>query len=84
VLSVKAEQVAAFLGRKITPKLTREIGSQFSTRIEGPCIKHRFGSVSKDVRQARPIRQPSGASPNTSSSPLSHDADFMKNSTSVR
>ncbi len=43
VLSVKAEQVASFLGRLITPLLAQEIGSQFSTRIEGTCIKHRFG-----------------------------------------
>ena len=46
VLSVKAEQVATFLGRKITPQLAQEIGSQLSTRIEGTCIKHRFGSAS--------------------------------------
>ena len=46
VLSVKAEQVASFLGRKITPLLAQEIGSQFSTRIEGTCIKHRFGKCS--------------------------------------
>ena len=45
VLGVKAEQVATFLGRKITPQLAQEIGSQFSTRIEGTCIKHRFGSA---------------------------------------
>jgi hypothetical protein len=43
VLEVKAEQVANFLGRQITPQLAQEIGSQFSTRIEGTCIKHRFG-----------------------------------------
>jgi DNA-binding transcriptional ArsR family regulator len=43
VLSVKAEQVASFLGRHITPRLAQEIGSQFSTRIEGTCVKHRFG-----------------------------------------
>ena len=46
VLSVKAEQIATFLGRKITPQLAQEIGSQFSTRIEGTCIKHRFGNAS--------------------------------------
>jgi hypothetical protein len=46
VLSVKAEQVASFLGHKITPQLAQELGSQFSTRIEGTCIKHRFGSSS--------------------------------------
>jgi hypothetical protein len=46
VLSVKAEQIATFLGRQITPQLAHEIGSQFSTRIEGTCIKHRFGKSS--------------------------------------
>jgi hypothetical protein len=46
VLSVKAEQIATFLGRQITPQLAQEIGSQFSTRIEGTCIKHRFGNSS--------------------------------------
>jgi hypothetical protein len=43
VVSVKAEQIATFLGRHITPQLAQEIGNQFSTRIEGTCIKHRFG-----------------------------------------
>ena len=43
VLAVKAEQVASFLGKKITPLLAQEVGSRFSTRIEGTCIKHRFG-----------------------------------------
>jgi hypothetical protein len=46
VLSVKAEQVAHFLGRQITAQLAQEIGSQFSTRIEGTCVKHRFGKAS--------------------------------------
>jgi len=46
VLSVRAEQIASFLGRQITPQLAQEIGSQFSTRIEGTCIKHRFGKAS--------------------------------------
>jgi hypothetical protein len=46
VLSVKAEQIATFLGRQITPQLAQELGSQFSTRIEGTCIKHRFGHAS--------------------------------------
>jgi hypothetical protein len=35
-----------FLGRQITPQLAQELGSQFCTRIEGTCIKHRFGSAS--------------------------------------
>jgi hypothetical protein len=46
VLSVKAEQVASFLGRHITPHLAQEIGSRFSTRIEGTCMKRRFGKCS--------------------------------------
>ena len=46
VLSVKAEQIASFLGHKITPQPTQELGAQFSTRIEGTCIKHRFASSS--------------------------------------
>ena len=46
VLSVKAEQTASFLGHKITPQLAQELGTQFSTRIEGTCIKHRFASSS--------------------------------------
>ena len=45
VLSVKAEQVASFLGKKITALLAQEIGSRFATRIEGTCIKHRFGKT---------------------------------------
>jgi len=36
VFSVKAEQVASFLGRQITPQLAQEIGSRFSTRSRAP------------------------------------------------
>jgi hypothetical protein len=43
VLGVKAEHVASFLGHKITAQLAQEVGSQFATRIEGTCIKHRYG-----------------------------------------
>lgn len=46
VLSVKAEQVATFLGKKLAPQLAAEIGSRLSTRIEGTCIKHRFDACS--------------------------------------
>jgi hypothetical protein len=46
VLSVKAEQVSTFLGKKLTPQVAQEIGSRLSARIEGTCIKHRMGSVS--------------------------------------
>ncbi|WP_299163574.1 MarR family transcriptional regulator [Accumulibacter sp.] len=46
IFSVKAEQVATFLGKKITPQLAQEIGSRFATRIEGTCVKHYLGKVS--------------------------------------
>ena len=46
ILTVKAEHVATFLGHKITPQLAEEIGSQFATRIEGTCVRHRFGKSS--------------------------------------
>jgi hypothetical protein len=46
ILTVKAEHVATFLGQKITAQLAQEIGSQFATRIEGTCVKHRFGKSS--------------------------------------
>ena len=46
ILTVKVEHVATFLGHKITPQLVQEIGSQFATRIEGTCVKHRFGKSS--------------------------------------
>jgi hypothetical protein len=55
VLSVKAEQVASFLGRQIAPQLAQEVGSQFSTRIEGTCIKHRFGKSSIKMYDKRGI-----------------------------
>jgi hypothetical protein len=45
VLAVKAEQVANFLAKKITPQLAQELGSRFATRIEGTCIKHRFAKT---------------------------------------
>ena len=31
--------------KKISPVLAQEIGSRFATRIEGTCIKHRFGKT---------------------------------------
>jgi hypothetical protein len=45
VLAVKAEQVATFLGKRITPQLAQELGSRYATRIEGTCIKHRFAKT---------------------------------------
>jgi hypothetical protein len=44
--AVKAEQVVAFLGRKITGAYQGEIGNGFHTRIEKTRIKHAMGQVS--------------------------------------
>jgi DNA-binding transcriptional ArsR family regulator len=46
VLTVKAEHIATFLSRKLPPHLVAEVGSQFETRVEGTCIKHRYGKCS--------------------------------------
>ena len=46
ILTVKAEHVATFLGHRITAQLAQEIGSQFATRTEGTCVRHRFGKSS--------------------------------------
>jgi DNA-binding transcriptional ArsR family regulator len=46
VLSVKAEQVASFLGQRITPQLDQAVDTRFATRIQGTCVKHRFGKAS--------------------------------------
>jgi hypothetical protein len=44
--SVKPEQVATFLGRKLPGTYQGEIGNDFHTRIEGTRIKHHMGPVS--------------------------------------
>jgi hypothetical protein len=44
--SIKPDKVATFLGRKPHPGYRDEIGNNFSTRIEGTCIKHHMGRVS--------------------------------------
>ena len=46
IVSVKAEQVMNFLGKKMTAQLAQEVESRLSTRIEGTCIKHRMGKNS--------------------------------------
>lgn len=38
--AVKAEDVATFLGRKLSGNYRDELGNNFSTRIEGTCIRH--------------------------------------------
>lgn len=44
--AVKPDQIATFLGRKMNGNYEDEMGNNFSTRIEGTCIKHRMGPVS--------------------------------------
>jgi len=46
VLTVKAEQIATFLGRRITSQLEQEVGSFYATRPWGTCVRHRFGKLS--------------------------------------
>jgi len=46
VHAVKAEQVATFLGRKLDPRFTGEVGNDFNTRIEGTRIRHHMGPAS--------------------------------------
>ena len=43
--SVKTENIATFLGRKLHGGYQDEMGNNFNTRIEGTCIKHRMGKV---------------------------------------
>jgi len=44
--AVKADQVATFLGRKLTGNVTAELGGDFSTRIQGTRIRHHMGPAS--------------------------------------
>jgi len=44
--TVKPDKIATFLGRKLTGHYQDELGNNFSTRIEGTCIKHHMGPVS--------------------------------------
>ena len=43
--SVKPENIATFLGRKLNGNYQDEMGNRFHTRIEGTCIKHYMGAV---------------------------------------
>ncbi len=45
IFSVKPENIATFLGRKLHAAYQDEMGNNFNTRIEGTCIKHRMGKV---------------------------------------
>jgi hypothetical protein len=44
--TVKPENIATFLGRKLHEKYEGEMGNSFNTRIEGTRIKHSMGPVS--------------------------------------
>jgi hypothetical protein len=44
--AVKAENIATFLGRKLTGNYQGELGNDFHTRIEGTRIKHHMGPAS--------------------------------------
>jgi len=44
--AVKADNVATFLGRRLTGHYQGEVGNDFHTRIEGTRIKHHMGQVS--------------------------------------
>jgi hypothetical protein len=44
--SVKPEQVATFLGRRLTANVSAELGNDFNTRILGTRIRHHMGPAS--------------------------------------
>lgn len=44
--TVKPDNVATFLGRKVDPRYTGEIGNNYNIRIEGSRIKHTMGKNS--------------------------------------
>ncbi len=46
VQAVKVEQLATFLGRKLTAAYQDELGNDFSTRIQGTRIRHHMGAAS--------------------------------------
>jgi hypothetical protein len=45
-VAVKADNIATFLGRKLSPHFQDEMGNYFSTRIEGTRIRHSMGPTS--------------------------------------
>jgi len=44
--TVKPDNIATFLGRKLSPLYQGEMGNRFNTRVEGTRIKHTMGPVS--------------------------------------
>ncbi len=45
--TVKPDNIATFLGRKLSPLYPGEMGTRFNPRIEGTRIKHTLGPVSR-------------------------------------
>lgn len=43
--TVKPENIATFLGRKLDGKYKDEMGNRYNVRLEGSCIRHRMGKV---------------------------------------
>ncbi|MDR1339183.1 MAG: hypothetical protein LBK58_03920, partial [Prevotellaceae bacterium] len=44
--TVKPDNIATFLGRKLDPRCEGEVGNNYNVRIEGPRIKHSMGACS--------------------------------------
>ena len=44
--TVKPDNIATFLGKKLSPQFAGEMGNRFNVRIEGTRIKHTMGPVS--------------------------------------
>jgi hypothetical protein len=44
--SVKADQIAYFLGRRPDGRFPHEVGTRFETRVQGTCVKHNMGKAS--------------------------------------
>jgi len=47
--TVKPDNIATFLGRKLAPQFKGELGNRFNIRIEGTRIKHTMGPVSLKI-----------------------------------
>jgi hypothetical protein len=47
--TVKPDNIATFLGRKLDPRYEGEMGNRFNVRIEGTRIKHTMGPVSLNL-----------------------------------
>ena len=52
--TVKPDNIATFLGKKLHGNYQDEMGNRYNIRIQGTRIKHTMGPVSIKVRQVRP------------------------------